>query len=130
MNNWDKVKEMMDVEEVGKYITNPFCSAVHKLRQEKDCRNRNCVTCNEWLKQEYKPQILTDKEREYLSNVIEPFKYDVSGIIRRDDITDNYDFEHLEIVMDSTSDVSLPISSTEYKNMTNYRKYTLEELGL
>lgn len=126
MNNWDRLKEIMDVEEVRECI-NPFCDAVHKLRQEEMCKI-TCVDCKEWLKQEYKPQILTNSEREYLSAVIKPWIDKVDNIVKY-----NYDGEQfIQISIKDSRDIDLPCfkRGSMYKGMTVGRKYSLQELEI
>jgi len=137
MTNWDRLKEIMDIEEIREY-TNPFCDAVHKLRQEEMCKI-TCADCKEWLKKEYKPQILTDKEREYLSAVIKPFRDKIKYIMKEE----NSEEEWVSITMEAWTKqrnedyliedyLIFPSfqTGTMYKGMDTARFYTLEELGL
>ena len=70
--------------------------------------------------------ILTDKEKEYLSNVIKPFRDRVSSISKDGPL------EYITILLDSDDFAFLPNfeEGTMYKGMEEYKKYTLEELGL
>lgn len=82
-----------------------------------------------WLEEEYKPAILTDKEEAYLSAVIKPFRDRVKYITK-------YIYpakeEYLLIVMYNGERMSFPTfkKETMYKGMKVYEEYTLEELGL
>ena len=82
-----------------------------------------------WLEEEYKPAILTDKEEAYLSAVIKPFRDRVKYITK-------YIYpakeEYLLIVMCNGERMSFPTfkKETMYKGMQVYKEYTLEELGL
>ena len=84
------------------------------------------------------PNILTDKEKKYLQNVIKPFRNRVEDIAKYDDING---YSYISI------GVSYPINAgsifniehvwlphfkrgTMYKNMKVGKKYTLEELEL
>ena len=70
--------------------------------------------------------ILTDKEKEYLSAVIKPFRDRVSSISKDGPL------EYITISMDSDDFAILPNfeKGTMYKGMETNRRYTLEELGL
>lgn len=82
-----------------------------------------------WLEQEYKPPILNDVEKAYLSAVIKPFRDRVKYITK-------YIYpakeEYLLIVMCNGERMSFPTfkKETMYKGMQVYKEYTLEELGL
>ena len=83
----------------------------------------------EWLEEEYKPTILTEKEKAYLSAVIKPFRDRVKYITK-------YIYpakeEYLLIVMYNGERMSFPTfkKETMYKGMKVYEEYTLEDLGL
>ena len=76
--------------------------------------------------------ILDEKEKEYLQNLINPFRDQVLGIIKirrqgRDYIKIRYqDIDH------SLSSIFLPdfVSDSMYKGMETNKEYTLEELNL
>ena len=70
--------------------------------------------------------ILTDKEKEYLSAVIKPFRDRVSSISKDGPL------EYITILLDGDDFAILPNfeEGTMYKGMEEYKKYTLEELGL
>ena len=82
-----------------------------------------------WLEEEYKPPILDDAEKAYLSAVIKPFRDRVKYITK-------YIYpakeEYLLIVMYNGERMSFPTfkKETMYKGMKVYEEYTLEELGL
>lgn len=78
--------------------------------------------------------ILDSKEKEYLSNVIKPFKHKVKGI-RKSEICDDEDNqikEYIAIHIKNDNPINLPNfkKNTMYRNMKLYEEYTLEELGL
>lgn len=81
--------------------------------------------------------ILTEKEREYLSNIVKPFK-DRKVVIRKYEYPQNeHKNECIRISVefyDKTGgeEVSLPIfkKGTMYKGLESNKCYTLEELGL
>lgn len=78
--------------------------------------------------------ILDSEEKEYLSNVIKPFKHKVKGI-RKNEICnseDNQKEEYIIIYTKNDYPINLPNfkKNTMYKNMEINKAYTLEELGL
>ena len=78
--------------------------------------------------------ILDEKEEEYLSNIIKPFKDSVVWIAKYkyDDYDDSY-FIQIKLVKNNRSDfISLPCfeGDTMYKGMRINKEYTLAELGL
>lgn len=83
-----------------------------------------------WLEEEYVPDILTDKEKAYLSAVIKPFRKDIKYITKKDFVIKAK--EYLLIKMHDLSTAGLPLfeKETMYKGMEVDKKYTLEELGL
>ena len=80
-----------------------------------------------WLEEEYKPTILTDKEKAYLSAVIKPFREEVKTI-------EKASFEEDEQLQISDGDTVMAFPCFEkgimYKGMEEYKEYTLEELEL
>ena len=84
-----------------------------------------------WLEEEYVPDILTDKEKDYLSAIIKPFRKDIKYIEK---FKSNYvGKEYIYIVMKKDDDYcKLPrfFKGTMYRGMELNKRYTLEELGL
>ncbi len=86
---------------------------------------------------EIEKDILTKKEKEYLSNIIEPFRDRVISIEKR---VDRMDAETEFIVLEINSIsayvpreyIEFPYfkAGTMYQNMEEQQKYTLEDLGL
>ena len=72
--------------------------------------------------------ILDDKEKEYLSNVIKPFRDKVISISKK---SANYG-EFIDILIDEAEDIYLPYFKPckMYQGMGVNMEYTLEELGL
>ena len=72
--------------------------------------------------------ILDDKEKEYLSAVIKPFRDRVISISKK---SANYG-EFIDILIDEAEDIYLPYfkPGKMYQGMGVNREYTLEELGL
>lgn len=87
----------------------------------------------EWMSQPYKEPILDDKEREYLSAVIKPYKNKVTFIAKSKDAYEAKYF--ISIVVNGNygrEAIHLPWfkENTMYKGMEIGKHYTLEELGL
>lgn len=82
-----------------------------------------------WLEQEYDPKILDEKEKEYLSAVIKPFRKKVKYIEKRF-WTPN--LEYLSIRLKNNEFFEFPNfkKGKMYKGMEHDKYYTLEELGL
>lgn len=85
---------------------------------------------NKWLLEEYDPHILDDIEKEYLSNVIKPFRKRVKHIYKRR--FSNSRSYCITIVLEDGS-FELPafdVSRKMYVNMELRKNYTLKELGI
>lgn len=82
-----------------------------------------------WLEEEYKPTILTEKEKAYLSAVIKPFREKVEYVYKKCSEIDER--EYLEISLENGV-ISFPYfeKGTMYKGMELDEPYTVEELGL
>lgn len=82
-----------------------------------------------WLEEEYDPKILDEKEKEYLSAVIKPFRKKVKYIEKRF-WTPN--LEYLSIRLKNNEFFAFPNfkKGKMYKGMEHDKYYTLEELGL
>lgn len=82
-----------------------------------------------WLEEEYKPEILTDKEKAYLSAVIRPFRENTKYIEKRFFVLNS---EYIMICFRNHETLSFPTFKTGkmYKGMERNKEYTLEELGL
>ena len=73
-------------------------------------------------------EILDEVEKEYLSNVIKPFRNKVESIVKRTFKGDEY----IKIIIKNDCDIYFPCfeKGTMYKSMENDKKYTLKELEL
>ena len=83
-----------------------------------------------WLEEEYVPDILTDKEKAYLSAVIKPWKNKIKFIEK---FEDTYDKERILIwIIGDCRNIYLPQfeKGKMYKGMELDKNYTLEDLGL
>lgn len=88
-------------------------------------------TFTKWLEEEYVPDILTDKEKAYLSAVIKPFREEVESIKKLENYYTAQEYIHIALKK-GTDYCSLPWlrKGTMYKGMEADKEYTLEELGL
>lgn len=104
------------------------------------CDGFRCIDCAfgngciikrmNWLLEEYEESILDDKEREYLSAVIKPFRKRIKSI-KKTDYPSNSAF--ISIEMDKCEHIFLPVfelNSEMYQRMEINKEYTLEDLGL
>lgn len=73
-------------------------------------------------------EILDEEEKDYLSNVIKPFRDEVEGITKG--ILGGK--EYIKIIIKNDSDIYFPFfeEGSMYKGMEEKKKYTLKELGL
>lgn len=78
----------------------------------------------DWLCAEYKEPILTDKEKEYLSAVIRPFRNQIVSICK------HYYVSEEELTINGTMRFPSFKTGTMYKGMQINKEYSLEELGL
>jgi len=72
--------------------------------------------------------ILDDKEKEYLSSVIRPFRDKVEYIVKKNVFAKIY-YIYIRL-NDDSADLPNFKENTMYKNMKLDEEYTLEELGL
>lgn len=73
-------------------------------------------------------EILDETEKEYLNNVIKPFREKVTSIQK----DGNRLKEYIKICIKNDANIGLPDFETDtmYKGMKIYKQYTLSELGL
>lgn len=118
----------------------------------KRCKDIKCNRCKfevneryrcadnktKWLLEENKEPILTSKEKEYLKNVAEPRKKDITNVVKWRDCTGTEN-EHFRVMINMKNPHTdyeirlLDFITTEdmpFKNLELYKQYTLEELGL
>lgn len=119
----------------------PFKSANCNLYDEDSWVNHKELFSNEFLNQELEINtldILDEKEKQYLQNVIKPFRDRVKSIAKQND-TDSYEYISIGVSYPinkrngcDTDYIWLPSfeRGVMYKNMEVEKKYTLEELGL
>ena len=130
MRNIEKYKDniVKHINECGLY------QEINKIKNGEYAHNccDNCDECYDdcirWLAEEYKEPVLDEEERKYLSEVIRPFRNEVSYI--KKDSTYGY---FIVIAMKHDCAIYLPtfpVDSSMYKGMELFKKYTIEELGL
>ena len=135
--NWEK--ENCDHTECNAC---PFKSANCNLYDEDSWVNHKELFSNEFLNQELEINtldILDEKEKQYLQNVIKPFRDRVKSIAKQN-YTNGYDYISISVsypINDcfdcfGTDSLFLPVfkSGTMYNNMKVGKNYTLKELGL
>ena len=85
-------------------------------------------TILDWMAQEYKPELLDYVEKKYLSEVIRPFRKEVTTIKK---IEAPAGREYISILLKDDG-MCLPCfkKDTMYKGMEPEKRYTPEELGL
>ena len=92
-----------------------------------------------WLLEECKEPILTDKEKGYLKNVLEPLNVVVDYIRKCENYTSKDDIfytivvrvKHSEIFSCSYELINFVVTEEmPFKGMKSRKRYTLEELGL
>ena len=133
-------------EEIKKEIVNfrDIPCIVKDLKDGGCGESRNCVTCSiemlYWLSQEYKEPILTDKEKGYLKNVIEPLGVEVRYIKKWKSIA----IEENKCCYNIAIAVKHPIMETWERDLMNFavtkempfnrleldKRYSLKDLGL
>lgn len=88
-----------------------------------------CSAFTKWLEEECDPEILTDKEKAYLSAAIKPFREKVKYIQKCFDLGSK---AYIYIYVKKCGSMIFPTfrKGTMYKGMEVSKKYTLEELGL
>lgn len=133
-----KNKDKYDLRDISYEIVSNNCkyefvvyyNFIEIHRENFNNSNSRCGAFTKWLEEEYVPDILTDKEKAYLSAVIKPFRKDVKYIKKMDFVIKAK--EYLLIKMHDLSTAALPLfeKGTMYKGMEVDKKYTLEELGL
>lgn len=85
---------------------------------------------NAWLEQEYKPPILDDIEKAYLSAVIKPFRERIKYIRKINHSSVNNDQFLCIVLVNDRCGLPNFKKGTMYKGMEEDRDYTLKELGL
>lgn len=132
---------MLNIEKYKNFVINNmnWCQMETDIRKAGgkatiDCAHILCGDCKEsffkWLFEEFKEPILDDVEKEYLSDVIRPFRKKVETISKFQNWNNTQ--QYIYIALKSQHYCTLPSfpKGTMYKGMETQREYTLEELGL
>lgn len=128
-----------DLKEIVKFNFDNPRGVIRKIRETFGYQIKveigGCATDEilEWMSLPYKEPILDDKEREYLSAVIKPYKNKVTFIAKSKDAYEAKYF--ISIVVNGNygrEAIHLPWfkENTMYKGMEIGKHYTLKELGL
>ena len=103
-----------------------------KFHDDHNCKGITTIDkYNNWLLKEHEEPILDDIEKEYLSNIIKPFKNKVVYVLKNEG-RDSY-FIEMSLNNNGIDYVVLPnfsCSAKMYVNMKPKKRYTLKELGL
>lgn len=98
-----------------------YCKDTDIVKVERPTENLNIVF-------ERKEEILNKAEKEYLSDVIRPFRNEVRGIIKEK--LNDKNWISIDFKNDACMDFPNLDKKDDYKNMKIGKMYTLEELGL
>ena len=76
-----------------------------------------------------KDEILTEKEKNYICNLIKPFSNKVKGIVKKGYYDEE---EYISIIINDDMNISLPNfqEGKYYKGMELDERYSIEELGI
>lgn len=136
-----KNKEKYNLNKLEIKVTETQCThTIEALYKNKIVYKRSYLVDNSfkkvtdffrWLEQEYKPNILDDVEKAYLSAVIKPFRKDVEWIEKIERYYGGNEYIHITVKRNEDC-CELPTfkKGTMYKGMEANKAYTLEELGL
>lgn len=97
----------------------------YKVKYEDNMESLNSIVEIEKL-----PDILDEKEKEYLRNVIKPFKRDIIYIIKRKNRLADKKYLEINLKLDDCLIFPNLKDDTMYKGMEGNKKYTLKDLDL
>lgn len=120
MLNIEKYKD--EIEKLIDFDDYDLSGAIWKIMQEQNAGFESSIL--DWIYEEYKEPIITEKEREYLKAVCEPFWNKVHYICKSEGGW------YTEIHYDNIYVINLPSFNGMFKNMEPLDSYTLEELGI
>ena len=106
-----------------------------QIKDENGCRNLDIVKVERPIKYETvferKEEILDKTEKEYLANVIRPFRHKIKTIEKTTKVGDS-SLCYLNILLKNNDMANLPDfkKNSMYEGMEVNKKYTLKELGL
>lgn len=111
------------------------CNWYDYFNSDDDCV-QDCKACEErfvkWLFEDSEKPVLDEKEREYLSHIIKPFRKNILYISKNEKGYEP-DACFIAIVLTGSERIHLPYFNTKsgmYAGMQPFVKYSLEELGL
>lgn len=90
----------------------------------------NMESLNSIVEIEKLPDILDEKEKEYLRNVIKPFKRDIVYIIKRKNLLSDIKYLEINLKLDDCLIFPNLKDDTMYKGMEGNKKYNLKDLDL
>lgn len=132
-----KNKDKYDLRDISYEIVSNNCkyefvvyyNFIEIHRENFNNSDSRCGAFTKWLEEEYVPDILTDKEKAYLSAVIKPFRKDVVYIEK---CIFSMDTDYVMISTKTNENINFPNFGRKsmYIGMKENRRYTLEELGL
>ena len=109
------------------------CNWYDYFNSDGDCV-QDCKACEErfvkWLFEDSEKPVLDEKEREYLSSVIKPFKKRVTSVRKWFNGIDYQIIISLDHAETLCQLPRFPLSSEMYKGMDSNKWYSLQELGL
>lgn len=133
--------KMLNIEKYKNFVMKNlnYCQMETDMRKEGsketiDCAHTLCEDCKEsffkWLLSEYKEPVLDDKEREYLSYGIRPFREKIECIYKHQ--MSYMDAYYIVVRLKDGDSLMYPRfkGNIMYKGMEVEKEYTLEELGL
>ena len=127
MLNIEKYKDEI-IQEYKDSISYTIGDCIAHVKRNHTCANSSTsgIAMIDWLCEEYKEPILTDKEREYLKAVCEPFHERINYVAN----IEGAGGKKLIIHYDDCYVIYLPSIEQTFMNMELDKSYTLEELGI
>lgn len=116
-----------EIDKLSNEIGN-YHNKIHSMRDRNNYMKEQLKELIKESKKEENKPILDDAEKEYLKNVIKPFKDEVKFIRKCNALSG--EFIHIGII--NETGIFLPNfkKNTMYEGMETEKKYTLKELGL
>lgn len=132
-------KQLLEIAKSGERI------AVNKITKKPVyCSSTPCNDCllyrkprcehsskmSKWWDSEYKAQILDDEEKEYLSNVIKPFRNRIKCILKYVDEEGTLGYISIELIGNTSMNSHWFRIESMYKGLKPFERYTLEDLEM
>jgi hypothetical protein len=131
-NCWtdEMLEPVKEEQEVVEYKNKKYDVAMIEKNYNSPFVGKDCLRLT--LK-EHKEEILDEAEKEYLRNVIKPFRNRVKYIKKEEDFVDGKQFIYIVLIREGGYD-DIPFPSFKknamYRGMEINKEYTLEQLGL